>query len=829
MEVFEVKDGALVGPPFLLAKNGDAAAAAFADDRDCVQQSDFPTQGRMVGEVVAVMRVYCVENSEISIEGLAGQIDEVNQWGNFDVVTRPPVIDKPALAFDPYERFAPLSPNVVKALIGETFGGGPMRNSAKNLQALIDRRWPQGTDPQDDPEEVVLQQARVFADLAPRFLEHGPTQADSAPAFSLATVARPDPWRLEPDAFGMLETVFVHKDNRARLRRYLVRPFARYDALVESWHGAQETDPDRAVPWVARRSLADSFSQPGARKYDLPRIHEDEIAAYSVDIGVPRTEKLAPPLVLSAKRLDRGEGAGGLSGGVLEFVVARHGEEILSESNIPTADSLQFEHVAYGFRREYAHRAWAEGLISSIDLTAPFGNGSVAAAPVPTLIEGGHSIQDTTGHASLADRIPDGWGGVTVLRTREVPHFFRLHLVSFAAAGVVVSEPVVATIPEGHASMSWPWTPGLIGEIDATPTWKVVRQDAHDGSYTLTLQVSLPLIRHVDGMPQADREAWNLGSIMPDVFTLPEPLVSYEIATARVSGADASDYLSLADWSPEVELLPEVPQPKKPPKYRVKRVGPRFAGGTKNESDIKSFGKAAWRTEIESPVAPPEPVMVHFDDSFDEPLRLFANELEEARLPRALAASPAPDLPDLLAVIQPVNLVAFEDQLSDSLKVRLDDAIAALETTIAETRTHRHLLKAVVTQLFAHHATGHIEVGSSTLLLPFTITTTKHVIKAKLDAFQSAPGSAVFCDWSPKLTSVLIDRPLTGAELRRLSGLCATLANDNPSQKSNFICIERRIRAATKAQVLGRGRQLMVRAARGHVAPILAPIEWSVT
>lgn len=112
--------------------------------------------------------------------------------------------------------------------------------------------------------------------MSRRFLAHGPDSwwrrsnagasdgSSANPAeipFALATIPRPEPHRARIQADGTLALVLVHKERFARRRRYLVRPFGRYDNLVSAWHAAHASDK-HAIPWVARRELSDLAGRP---------------------------------------------------------------------------------------------------------------------------------------------------------------------------------------------------------------------------------------------------------------------------------------------------------------------------------------------------------------------------------------------------------------------------------------------------------------------------------------------------------------------------------------------------------------------------------------
>jgi len=380
--------------------------------------------------------------------------------------------------------------------------------------------------------------------LLRRFLDHGtaclPRQnqdGTQAVRFSLAQEPRPQPMRLARRDDDTFEMVLVHDDRLARRRRYLVRPYGRYENIATGWNAAPDDGASKPapLPWLTRRRLDDSIVPDGADDEKpvarLPQLKLERLDEFSLDIAVPRSEPLAPPVVLSAHRLDVGTGTDKQPGTQIEFVIARHAEQIASESNITVADSLQFEHVAIGFYRELRDRAWVMGLggqaltelLPMIESPKPL---------KPAALSFKSSTFGETGNGStLPERIVDGWRGITAVRTQDVPHLYKVHAAVFAAAGVVVSEPVVATVPEGHYALAWPW--GTTANV-AKPSWSVVIGDAGEAK----VSISIPLVRYLDGMSDDERQRWFDGAPLADrgVYLAPDPGIAYELAT--VAGRD---------------------------------------------------------------------------------------------------------------------------------------------------------------------------------------------------------------------------------------------------------------------------------------------------
>ncbi|WOE82414.1 hypothetical protein RZO07_14705 [Pseudomonas protegens] len=466
----------------------------------------------------------------------------------FREITSPRVLESGGTSaeecLEAFERFPELPPTAITQLLSAQ--GSDARALFKRFLTLATARF--GADGVPKPDATADLDAFFvrWPDLMRRFFSHGPSASGEAGTlevpFSLALMPRPMPLRSKVQEDGTMEMVVVHKDRLARRRRYFVRPFGRYDNIVAAWH-AEHTD---AFPWVGKRSLADSCPDSASAQPSLPAIKLADMDHYSLDITVPRSEPLAPPVVLSAQRLDVGEGTQQRPGRLIEFVVSRHQEEVASESNINVADSLQFEHLAFGFYREFRDIAWAQKLrtlaewsTDALDLLPGVKNEN-AFEPKPLSFKESISLdevaEDLGLRKPLPERLPDGWRGITALRTEDVPHFYRVHVVAFAAAGVVVSEPVVATVAEGKFTLTWPWKDEPNYKL-APPTWSVTQSNDE-----VCVTLESPLVRYFDGMPD-EQKAWSnsLTREQRRVYALPDPGVAYEIATVGAGGDSATE------------------------------------------------------------------------------------------------------------------------------------------------------------------------------------------------------------------------------------------------------------------------------------------------
>ena len=521
-----------------------------------------------------------------------------------------------------FGRFAPLSGIVIDVMLFGTPNCPKHDQSVNSLRRLVNMANRKGlaepmseeNDPNKiDPAKLNARRARL-ADLhafTARFIAHGPAAAmkDNKVPFALASVIRHNPWRVAPSPDGVMDTLLVHEDSWARRRRYVVRPFGRYENLANAVAGAV-VPADKSAP---------SEPAPTPDLHDI--IATDEtFAERSLDIVVPRTHPVLAPTFLSSQRLDvvdisnsdfdelkKGDPAifnaaiegGRRAGRKIEFVLARHPEEIQSEGNRQVADGYQFDALGLQFFREYASPAWARGLIDGggavwigdSDLVPEFGTPQ-RPKPLPISFDG--DSLDETRHSegsvggvevlthsydgSLPQRIIDGWRGILSLRTADVPYFYRTHAVAHVAAGVVVSDAVGATVPEGRAIPRLPWvappweaTTAQTSVATRTPYWSVVL----DATGTVvTVVVSLPLLRHIDAISQDEFKQWLSGIALPKVFRLPDATALYSIALE--AGSEVTGARTV-----EADLMPLPPDQTTTPKrdkssYAVTAAGPRF-------------------------------------------------------------------------------------------------------------------------------------------------------------------------------------------------------------------------------------------------------------
>lgn len=398
----------------------------------------------------------------------------------------------------------------------------PVKQSLDDLLALTLRF--------NAPElKAIDQQSAFWTSLAAateRFLRHGPASSVTAgaaePLIAFAAPLRPDPWRVVPDEDGSVGILLLEKDRFGHRRRYAVRPFGRYADLVEAVEG-------RRAP-----TLAGAFALAGGGL---------DLEAFA-DAVISRTEPVAPPVILSARRVDEARpGAPARPGELVELIIARHAEEALAEANRGTEAALAVRELGIGFWRQFAFESWGQGFPSENGWTppdfaeafGPFKQVGPGAVPPDLPVPAGVSI-DAAALQVTSRRYPDLWRGAHIIRLRGLPYGFRLHALCYMASGAVVSKPVGTTVEEAHYVLGLPW-PDAPPAPDAptvfspptseAPFWSVVEID--EGA-PRRLAIDLPLVRVLDLIGSETRDLWFGTQSAPRMLHLPDPGVQYRFA-----------------------------------------------------------------------------------------------------------------------------------------------------------------------------------------------------------------------------------------------------------------------------------------------------------
>ncbi|MFN0193789.1 MAG: hypothetical protein ACKVP5_17755 [Aestuariivirga sp.] len=580
-EVINVAGGLAGGAPLSLALGGPEnaiAQALVAEGTPVAGRLEFNIEGLPPGPV-ALVRITAAGSLTLKrafddlavMGGVAQQIDGPAALTDLD-------------GPEAFERFPPLSGAAIDLLCHGAKDFPPHPTGALSLprlRALAEPRFalaeqPANTDWINDKDaraarknwQAALVDLMVFLG---RFTVH--TVGKQAPIpYSLGAVVRQDPLHVAPRADGVMDVLLVHQDAWARRRRYVIRPFGRYENL---WNAKLAAEGKKeSVPTLEEIA---AISYVGATS-------DESFARRGVDITLPRSHPLLPPAILSARRLDpqyNGDKNLRVPGRAMEFVLSRHPEEILSEANRQIADGYQFDHVGVAFYREFSAPRWARGLDlisgSRTDLIPILGDTAGKRPELPAL-----SFRDATFNEThrldgvddlplaeidlLPERLTDGWRGITAVRTGGIPHFYRLHAVAHAAAGVVVSEPAAAAIPEGRPAPRLPWMlPNAKKDnfppklwTAGPPLWSV---ENNEKTREITVKVVIPLLRNYDSVPQDEYKLWlkDWPGSDPErekVFRLPDAAASYTLAIVASAGSAAS-----VSRSAEAELLPLPPEP----------------------------------------------------------------------------------------------------------------------------------------------------------------------------------------------------------------------------------------------------------------------------
>lgn len=576
IEAIDLTRGIGAPKPLALARSGDAGAAALCPagkpdggrlETLAVEDAERPA---LMLRVVALFR----NDFEATVEALVRQ--SLAGTGTVALVARPAL--GPTGGAEPFGAFAPLTSVALTAIVEGIDGAAPNAGAQQRFehfkaaaQRFGDRAWWPDQVPERDRSARRAELAARYLQLVPRFLERGPAVdvgAPTSPFVSMTALAASEPWRVAPTPAGRMDALFLHDDRYARRHRYVVRPFGRYEHLDAAANGRLDGTADAELNELGVRD------EPG-RWDDLGRQQDAYFAERGVDIVVPRSHPLEPPTILSAGPILLPAPA--MARRAHEIVLARHREEKHSEANSRIADRLGFRFVAVAPLRSFTQQAWAEGLFrpegGAPDTLAAFGDGALPPA-MPELSVDARSFDraagyDDGGAPGLTRRLPDGWRGLDAIRLREtIPHGIAVHAVAYAAAGVVVSDPVAATLGEGEYEerVQMPWRASAHAPVAQRPSWDL------DGREVV---VTAPLVRIIDGVRAAALDAWDLRAAPPVMFSLPDGTVVYALSLAREGILPgAVDVVGPSELSLETEWVPTIGAS---PLYEERAPGSRFA------------------------------------------------------------------------------------------------------------------------------------------------------------------------------------------------------------------------------------------------------------
>ena len=329
-----------------------------------------------------------------------------------------------------------------------------------------------------------------------RFLDHGfglETEVASQPVrISLGMIGRPGTWRMPEDTDGTVGVFLLDDSEYGSVRRYIVRPYSRYQAFAQ----ALALDAPKA-PTPDKNCL--------------------------VDIMLPRTAPVAKPVILSATRVPRED----KRPEVLELIVARTPDEIISGANRTTAMGLASDGISVGFWREFAEAGWGKALLADkYKPAATFGDPAraVTALDLTLTDDAWGTVRETDKKlmpTGVVSRATDAWLGAWVYRMQSLPYFYKIHTLVHASAGVVVSEPSGATFVSGISHLPEP----------REATYQVV-----GNASKIEYRFDIPLLAFEDCMEGKD--LWKGGGEYQSLAGLPDPGISYRILLEAVTKGD---------------------------------------------------------------------------------------------------------------------------------------------------------------------------------------------------------------------------------------------------------------------------------------------------
>jgi hypothetical protein len=445
---------------------------------------------------------------------------------------------------------------------GRPFQLSPVR-AFTNLAYPLARRFGRLTLPQGmpannnlDKEEAEAAQAgraeiaALIVRFWARYLDHcAPQTAEGGMIFfSLGTVADPGVWRRAPDPSGFVSVTIPDLERRGARRKFTIRPYGRYESWIKALEapGAVDAPPD----------LAGALDAAG-------------FANQFLDVTLPRTEPLEKPVILAAQRRPA-EDDKDLPR--MEIVVAHGTDMVLAQANRRNEAMLAPLGISVGYRREFPHQEWMQGLVKgdpSYQPLAAFGGPDADANfAFPAL---GEAYAETR-LVELRKLVPDAWLGSTLVSAASLPYFFRTHALVHMSAGIVVSETTRAVFEEGFAEPHLPYriTDGYRQRTPAAPpTYELVRE-----ANQTKIIFDLPLHRFIDCMSAREAVLWfgDTGqhwNEIRNVVHLPEPGISYRVSI-DASLPDSGEVVARAG---EFDLLPVVPKEGEKSAYLLQSIG----------------------------------------------------------------------------------------------------------------------------------------------------------------------------------------------------------------------------------------------------------------
>jgi hypothetical protein len=258
---------------------------------------------------------------------------------------------------------------------------------------------------------------------------------------------------------GRTELYHVIDDGWAHAFRYFVQPLSRYDQL-----------------WLALAQSAALFPAAKDRESNVRGLlglnTKIALGQGGLDISVPRIRRVAPPLVLSSRRLDPPVSSGATTpSAVWEVVLAKHPEQTLTERNRTLAQRMEFRHTAFALVRKFAYirelDAFFEALGSDSErltqwkqvelVQDTYLSADEPRRPNPAVVLPGPvsepdwielpvdpiSVTNKQRSLLLTDRLDPFERDAIALQWRDLPFFYE-HRALFKAEAAAVASPAVA-------------------------------------------------------------------------------------------------------------------------------------------------------------------------------------------------------------------------------------------------------------------------------------------------------------------------------------------------------------------------------------------------
>jgi len=297
---------------------------------------------------------------------------------------------------------------------------------------------------------------------------------------------------------GRAEIYHLIDDGWAHAFRYFIQPLLRYDQL---WLALAQSET--LFPFAAARARC------VAKLLDLDAtlaLPQDG----GLDIAIPRLRRVAPPLVLSSKRLDRPSAEGATEpAATWEVILAKHPEQSLIERNRTLLQRLEFRHVAYAMFRRFGFLAENDSLFTQANqadawtqvqaVEDTYGEpgivlpGAVTRPDyIPLPADPAH-VSDDQRTLLLADRHDSFAQEAIAFQWRNLPFFYE-HRVLFKAEAAAVSSPAIGV---SHREFSF-HSPEPVAIEDA------------EVDESLALSVKIRLNNYWESLPDDARDEWRI-------------------------------------------------------------------------------------------------------------------------------------------------------------------------------------------------------------------------------------------------------------------------------------------------------------------------------